>query len=203
MTNQKNSLTWQLYKLQQRINEWWELKTQQIGENMPDNELFSWLDSELFQLLFRCLFWIILTIILAWIALKIYHLLYQVSYRNKLKFTTQSLKKGNINQKSIHDWLKRSQFFAQQANYKEAIKCLYMAMLQRLNNSGIALHEPSRTDAEYLDMIKQLPNYSSYQILLINHQKLIFSNHKATLSMWKESQQAYQIIDNLLNKISS
>jgi hypothetical protein len=70
-----------------------------------------------------------------------------------------------------------------------------MAMLQKLNDRGIAPHQLSRTDGEYLQIIQTLPNFNAYQILLINHQKLLFANQKATLNMWKECQQALGDID--------
>jgi hypothetical protein len=76
-----------------------------------------------------------------------------------------------------------------------------MAMLQKLNDSDIAPHQLSRTDGEYLHIIQQLPNFNPYQILLINHQKLLFGNEEATSNMWQECQQAYRQIE--LTKINS
>jgi hypothetical protein len=202
--DKKTSIFWQLYQLTQRWNEWWEFKTQQWANNLPDNDLFSWLDSDLIQLFFRVLFWIVLAFILAWIGLKVYHWLQRFYYTNKDKLTlsSQSYTSEQIPRKSVNSWLKNAQYFQQKGNYREAIKCLYMAMLQKLNDTGIAPHQSSRTDGEYLDIIRQLPDFSCYQILLINHQKLLFSKQNATVSMWEECQQAFKIIDNSLEKIS-
>ncbi len=202
--NKKTSIPWQLYQLKQRFDEWWEFKTQKWAEKLADNDLFSWLDSDWIQLLFRGLFWIIVAFILAWFGLKLYHWLDKFYARNKdnFRFSSPSLIPQPISLKSVNSWLKNAQDFQQQGNYKAAIKCLYMAMLQKLHDTGIAPHQSSRTDGEYLEIIKQLPDFYSYQTLLINHQKLLFSKQNATLSMWEECQQAFQIIDNSLKNIS-
>lgn len=203
MTNEKTSLSWQLYQLQQRFDEWWELNTIKLGENIPNVDLFSWLNNDLLEIIARTLFWIILACLLSWIGLKFLHLFdkYIAFIKNKYNPEIIEKRKQEIIVLSINKWLKRADFFQQQGNYRDAIWCLYMAMLQKLNDSDIAPHQLSRTDGEYLHIIQQLPNFNPYQILLINHQKLLFGNEEATLNMWQECQQAYRQID--LTKINS
>jgi hypothetical protein len=71
-----------------------------------------------------------------------------------------------------------------------------MAMLQRLNDTGIVQHEPSRTDGEYLQLlIQQLPQPRPYQTLLMTHQQLCFSNVEASPSLFEQCQQAYREIE--------
>lgn len=203
MTNQKNSLSWQLYQLKQRFDEWQELQARKLDENIPDIDLFSWLNNDLVESIARFLFWIIITFIFVLFAFKVTNLL--IIYFNKYnnKYSQNKIQKKTKNQEilSVNNWLKKADYFQQKGNYRDAVWCLYMAMLQKLNDQGIASHQLSRTDGEYLQIIQTLPNFSPYQILLINHQKLLFANQEATLNMWEECQKAFQEINlNLSNK---
>lgn len=202
MTNEKNSLSWQLYQLNQRLKEWWELKTIELGNSLPDDDLFSWLDIDLLETIARFLFWLILFFIVIGFSLKIVDLLTRYFSKYKNQYKSNLIQKSSNNKLilPINKWLKRSHNFAQQGNYRDGIWCLYMAMLQRLNDQGIAPHQLSRTDGEYLKIIQSLPNFNYYQILLINHQKLLFANQEATVKMWEDCEQAFQKINITLNK---
>jgi hypothetical protein len=196
MTNEKTSLSWQLSQLKQRFDEWWELNTQKMGDNIPNVDLFSWLNNYLIESIIKTIFWLTLTGLLIWIALKITRLIesYITNLNNRNNPTIIQERKQETVILSVNKWLKRADYFQQQGNYRDAIWCLYMAMLQNLNDSNIAPHQESRTDGEYLKIIQQLPNYLDYQTLLINHQKILFGNKEATINMWEESLQAYRKI---------
>jgi len=66
--------------------------------------------------------------------------------------------------------------------------------LQRLNDVGTAIHQPSRTDGEYLQLIQQLPQPAPFDILIKIHQQLFFENREPSASTFEECQQAYQPI---------
>jgi hypothetical protein len=116
--------------------------------------------------------------------------------RNQLSESADKARTQN-SEVLIANWLQRSQKFQQQGNYREACLCLYKAMLQRLNDTGIVKDQPSRTDGEYLQLVQQLPQPQPYQTLLITHQKLCFSNAEASPSLFDECQQAYREIEGL------
>lgn len=196
MTNEKTSFSWQLSQLKQRFDEWWELNTQKMGENIPDVDLFSWLNNDVIESIAKSFFWLVLACLLAWIGIKITRLIdrYITNLNNKNNPTIIKERKQETIILSVNKWLKRADYFKQQGNYRDAIWCLYMAMLQKLNDNNIALHQESRTDGEYLKIIQQLPNFSAYQTLLINHQKLFFGKKEATINMWEESFEAYKTI---------
>jgi hypothetical protein len=197
MTNQKNSLPWQLDQLKQRFDEWIELQTIKLDNNLPEVDLFSWLNNYWVETIARFLFWIIIAFILGWLGFKTANFLekYFQSLENKYNPTNIQQQNQQKSILSVHKWLTRSYNFQQQGNYRQAIWCLYMAMLQKLNDQGIAPHQGSRTDGEYLKIMGTLPNFSAYQTLFINHQNLLFANQEATLNMWKECQQAWEQID--------
>ncbi|HEY9905306.1 MAG TPA: DUF4129 domain-containing protein [Candidatus Sericytochromatia bacterium] len=193
---EKNSLGWQLYQLQQRIGEWWELQTSRFVPNLPNTSSPSWLKSPLLWTIAKVAFWLVLAFLLSWAALQIMRRLspYFYGWRNQLHKSTDKARTPN-SEASVTSWLQRSQKFQQQGNYREACLCLYMAMLQRLNDTGIAKDQASRTDGEYLQLVQQLPQPQPYQTLLMTHQELCFSNTEASRSLFDECQQAYREIE--------
>ncbi len=194
---EKNNWGWQLSQLQQRIGEWWELQTSRFSPDIPNLSVPSWLKSPLLWLIAKAAFWVLLAFLLSWAALQIMRSLspYVYSLRNQLNQSIDKATKTSASESSVANWLQRSQKFQQQGNYREACLCLYMAMLQRLNDSGIAPHQPSRTDGEYLQLIQQLPQPQPYQTLLMTHQELCFSHTEASSSVFEQCQEAYREIE--------
>jgi hypothetical protein len=191
---EKNSLGWQVGQLRQRWEEWFELKTSQT---LPKISLPSWWDSPILQIIAKVAFWIIVGLLVIWAGWQIWRLLrpYIYSLNNSLNQPADKGTKTLANELSVTNWLQRSQKFQQQGNYREACRCLYMAMLQRLNDSGIAPHQTSRTDGQYLRLVQQLPQPQPYRTLLLIHQRLCFSNTEASSSMFEQCQQAYRDIE--------
>ncbi|CAA9242792.1 hypothetical protein AVDCRST_MAG92-1605 [uncultured Coleofasciculus sp.] len=137
-----------------------------------------------------------LALLLSWTALQIMRRLspYFYSLTNQIKQSADNTKLLDKDL-SIARWLQQAQKFQQQGNYRDACLCLYKAMLQRLNDSGVVLHQPSRTDGEYLQLVQQLPQSQPYQTLIMTHQELCFSNTEASLSLFEQCQQAYREIE--------
>ncbi len=194
---EKNNWGWQLSQLQQRFGEWWELQTTRFSPDIPNMSLPSWLKSPLLWLVVKAAFWVLLAFLLCWVAVQIMRSLspYFYSLRNQLNQSADKATKTSASESSVAGWLQRSQKFQQQGNYREACLCLYMAMLQRLNDTGVAPHQLSRTDGEYLQLIQVLPQPQPYQTLLMTHQKLCFSHTEASLSVFEQCQQAYREIE--------
>jgi hypothetical protein len=69
-----------------------------------------------------------------------------------------------------------------------------MALLQQLNDNGIALHQPSRTDGEYLRLTQDLPQEQAYELLLLVHEQLCFGDREISQPVFEECQQAYREI---------
>jgi len=190
---EKNSFGWQLGQLQQRVQEWWELKTSQASPNL---QLPSWFISPLFWNMVKAAFWLILVMLVIWAVLQLGQWLrpYIYTLMNANQLSEDNAKKTR-KEISAAGWLQRSQKFQKQGNYREACRCLYMAMLQRLNDAGIAPHQVSRTDGEYGQLIEHLPQSMPYQTLLNTHELLYFGNAEATPSVFEECEQAYQEIE--------
>jgi hypothetical protein len=83
-------------------------------------------------------------------------------------------------------------------NYRQAIFCLYQAMLKLLDERGIIPTQLSLslTDEEYRRSLLKIPvsPLTPYELLLSTHQRLCFSTAEADRALFEECQQAYQQI---------
>jgi Domain of unknown function (DUF4129) len=194
---QKDSWNWQLKQIQQQIGEWWELQIDKLADDLSEVSLPSWIDPPLLKAIAFGVAWVLLALLLSWAVFRTWRVLrpYIYGLKNQLSQQVDNGMKKSSEDLSLNRWLGRSQKFQEQGNYSEACRCLYMAMLQRLNDSGIALHLASRTDGEYLQLIQQLPQAQPYQILLNVHQQLCFSNAEASHSLFEECKQAYHQLE--------
>lgn len=189
---EKTNFGWQLAQSQQRFLEWWELKT---AQNMPNVELPSWFDSPILRAIAKAAFWVILALLAVWASWQIWQLLrFYVHNFKKRNQQTDISAKPTIEDSSVAEWFLRSQKLQQQGKYRQACRCLYMAALQRLNDAGTVVHQPSRTDGEYLQLIQQLPQPAPYETVIAIHQQLYFGNAEASQSTFEQCQQAYQQI---------
>ncbi|HBB33677.1 MAG TPA: hypothetical protein DDZ80_01075 [Cyanobacteria bacterium UBA8803] len=196
---ENNSLAWQLQQVQQRVGEWWELQVSRFLPSQPDEpdlSWLSWLNSPILAIIAKAVFWLLLAFLLSWTALQFLQRWqpYIKALRNPLSQLSDRETTTSVRELSVAGWLERSQKFQQQENYREACLCLYRAMLQRLHDRGVAPHQLSRTDGEYLELVQQLPQPRSYQVLLMTHQQLCFSNADASSSLLEQCQQAYREI---------
>jgi hypothetical protein len=185
---EKDNWLWKLDLIKQQILEWWELQLYNFKDLVPDSSLWNWLKS---------ISWLIVILLVIWLLWRLWLVLYPFIYNSIAPFR-QSIKQELERQnkpRSLTDWLTKSQQFQRQGNYRQACFCLYQAMLQKLNDSNIILHQSSRTDGEYLQLVRGLSKPRPYQILLMTHQRLCFSKTEASLSTFEECQQAYRDIE--------
>lgn len=192
---EKDSLGWQFQKLQQKFGEWWEVQTSQTTAKLPEVDLPSWFDNPMILMIAKGMAWLLFAFLLSWAVIQIIRLLnpYIYSLRNQINLTTENREKSKL-ELSVTAWLNKSQKFQKIGDYREACRCLYMAMLQGLNDRGIIPDRPSRTDGEYLELIQQLSRPLPYQKLFITHQQLLFSNLEVSAALFAECEEAYQQI---------
>lgn len=191
---EKTNLGWQLQQLQQRIGEWIELQLSRVRPSVPDIPNVSipeWLN-QLTWLLVRVAFWGIL----GWVLIRlVLWLMPKVQpYWNSLNLKPARQTTVPIGELTAEGWLMRSRQLYRQSDYREAARALYMAMLQQLNDTGIAPHQPSRTDGEYSQITQYLTQHQAYQKLLQIHEKICFGNGEITPEAFEQCQQAYQDI---------
>jgi hypothetical protein len=195
-TFKNNSVGWQLRLVTQRVGEWWELKTSELAKRIPDVPA---IESEWVRQIIKVILWSIIAMLLVWIIWQTWLILkfYLRRWRRERNNSLQVKPPETIKTLSSLEWVMRSQQMGQEGNYQEAILCLYRAMLQKLDERGIIPDLASRTDGEYLYLIKQLQlsQIESYQSLLLIHQRLCFSETEVSLSLFEQCQQAYQKIE--------
>lgn len=192
---QQDSWGWQLRQLQQRLGEWWEKLTTRTAENL-DIPAPTWLDHPLWAAIAKAIFWIVTIGLVVWLGWVLWKLCNPYIYRwrqgrDRFSHPPQQSSPAEM---AAAQWLAKSRQFQRQGDYRQACLCLYRAMLQQLHDRGIAPHNPSRTDGEYLQIIQQLPQPQPYQALLVAHQQLCFSDRPASESLWKNCQQAYRAL---------
>ncbi|MGC8711371.1 MAG: DUF4129 domain-containing protein [Leptodesmis sp.] len=190
-TFQTNSIDWQIHLLQMRIAEWLDrlLPTSNRGPS-PGWSLPEWF--------FRSAFWIMAALLTVWIGWQLYILLrpylapYWFSRSSPLNPSESSI---TVESLSVSQWLGRSRTFAQQGNYREACKALYLATLQKLDDQGLIPAQFSRTDGEYWQLLQTLPNSRPYRILFQTHERLCFGDREISQQIFQECEQAYREID--------
>ncbi len=194
---ENNSLSWQLRQLQQQVGEWWEFQTDKLNISPPDDSFFSGLNIELILTILKILGWLLLVIIFCLLALQLVRLLSPYFYylNNLSESTANTLTNKPIKNLSLSQWLEKAKKSQKQGNYREACRCLYMAALQRLNDNGTIPHQQSRTDGEYLQLIRDLSQPQPYQNIFQTHEQLLFAPLMLLSLFLKSVSKAYQQID--------
>ncbi|MBD1842913.1 DUF4129 domain-containing protein [Cyanobacteria bacterium FACHB-63] len=190
---QRSDFNWQIQQFFRRVGEWIELRFPRVqAPNLPDapNWWFPswWLEAG---------FWVLVSLAVAWLGFQIYLWIRAYLNRNQAEIakffdrTTSHPEK----ERTIAGWVKSAQEFQQQGNYREASRALYMAMLQRLNETKLIVIDKSRTDQEYSRLVQLLPQAESYQMLLETHELLCFSDTPISAEMFDRVQYAYGNIE--------
>ncbi|MBD2390663.1 DUF4129 domain-containing protein [Aphanizomenon flos-aquae NRERC-008] len=196
---EKTNWVWEFSLFQQKVGEWVEYQFSQFQTILP--ELPSeWSISPWVGKLLEILFWSGLGSFLLWIGWRLWQEFnpYIYAWLNTISNYSSSRKNVDSREISIALLLKQSQEFNRQDNYTEACRCIYLAMLQQLHEQAIALEKPSRTNGEYLHLLKSsVTLIQPYQILITTHEKLCFSNYKILAENYQQCWQAYQQIQRI------
>lgn len=193
---QQDSLGWRINLITRRIGEWVEYRISQLG---TDWELDLARSKLLWQIIKFCL-WSIIAILVVWLLWQGYLLLrtygkrWQRAQKRQISLDTSD----RTPQLTTVDWVERSQTARIEGNYREAIFCLYRAMLSLLDERGLIPTQSNLTDEEYRRSLlqMQITSLQPYELLLSIHQRLCFSKAEADRSLFEQCQQAYQQIAN-------
>ena len=189
------SLSWQIRQTLRRFSEWAEYQANQINLDPPDWSLPDWP----WSVMGETLFWILVALLTLWLCWLMYRAL-EPSIRRWLEQDRDWASVGGSvaaveETHSARYWWQQAQEQAQQGNYGAACKSLYQATLQQLNDSQTLLHDPSRTDGEYLTRLGQdRPLPRPYRLLIGTHERLVFGSAIASAEMFKRCRQAYEEI---------
>jgi hypothetical protein len=202
---EKTNWNWQISQFQQQVGEWWEYQFYRLGQAIPELP-GGWSISPWVGELLKYLFWLILGLFVAWVIWRLWREFspYLYSWLSRGGSFRDFGVKSPSNELSIAVLLERSQQFYRQGNYREACRYIYLAMLQQLHQQAIsndkpqgvyAPHKPSRTDGEYLQLLRSaVTPIQPYETLITTHEQLCFSNTEILPDNYKQCQQAYQEI---------
>jgi hypothetical protein len=188
-TFSKTNPGWQFELLQRQFGEWIELKLRGVRTPLlPEGRIPP-------QLL-EILFWVLVVTLSAWLCWKLLPRLEAFWLSIQRSSDPQNTRSTSGQQDySVAQWLQQARDLQQQGNYGAASRALYMAMLQRLHDVKLVLHNPSRSDGEYLGLTQHLSQPGSYQTLIQTHEQTCFGNTEITEDAYLQCQQAYQEIE--------
>ncbi len=192
----QDGLGWRIYLIKRRIGEWIEYKTSQLN---TDSWELGWLKSKLLWQIIKFCIWLLLAILLVWLTWQLWLGLrpYWKGWQRKNNHYSIIDKPTSTLKLSRADWLERSQAARIEGNYRQAIFCLYQAMLQLLDEREIIAARSSLTDEEYRRSLSKqdLSSLQAYELLLSSHQRLCFGRAQADRSLFEQCQQAYKQIE--------
>ncbi len=184
---QKTSLSWQMRHYWRQVSEWLEALLASSDTPTVDwqpNLSPTWLQILLLTLLGLCL-WLGLRTLLPRVVRMVQY------YRSRLQ-SSQTLPSPSV---TAATWLKQAQAYQQRGNYREACRSVYLAMLQRLDETQRVPQSPSRTDGEYRTIVTRFQQPTPYITLLTIHERLCFSNATISNEEFQTCRQAYRELD--------
>jgi len=185
---------WQLRLLQARLGEWWERQLSALSDRFPEAGDWSWLNSPWLAIAIKVAFGLLLLLLGGWMVWQVRRALqpylFKLTARDRTGFSSKAT--AAI---TIEDWLKRSQQAQSSGDYHLACYCLYQAMLQRLDRQDLIKSDPARTDGEYRQLVRDLPQGQYYQTLIATHERLAFSQSEITDEIFARCQHAYRQLE--------
>ncbi|BAZ17771.1 hypothetical protein NIES4071_96510 [Calothrix sp. NIES-4071] len=190
-----SSLGWQFYLLQKRVGESIEYFLSRFDvptSNRSQNLRFS----QWFLNLVSFLFWVAVSFFVLWLMWRLWkkfnpHLYAWLNEAQSNEVRSQK-NEQEINSTAL---LSQSQEFYRQNRYRDACKCLYLALLQFLHEKDTLRHKKSRTDREYLQILR-LSNSSMqpYETLITTHEQICFDEMEVEPTNYEQCRQAYKEI---------
>ena len=197
---EQTNWVWQFSLFQQQVGEWVEYQFSRFETTLPELPP-GWSISPWLNELLTILFWSGLGLFLVWVGWRLWQEFnpYLYTWLNAVSNARGSRTKANSRETSITLLLSQAQEFQRQYNYSEACRCVYLAMLQQLHEQAIARQQLSRTDGEYLQLLKSsVTLLQPYQTLITTHEQLCFSEHEILAENYQQCWQAYKKIQESL-----
>ncbi|HEY9810245.1 MAG TPA: DUF4129 domain-containing protein [Halomicronema sp.] len=197
---ENTNLGWQLGQTQQKVAEWVELQFSKLNFNGPKappsfGEInFGWV-----EVLLQGMFWLILALLIVWFGWLIWRLWpgFFARLRGLGSSSTTPAQQAAKPMPTAAEWLVQAAKLSREGDFGLASRCLYMAMLERLNDSSTVDNQPSRTDGEYRELLKRFSGRKSCEVLLSTHERLCFGEMPVTGEEFERCQEAFRKIEKL------
>ncbi len=176
------------------VVEWLEAQWRGVDPPPPSTEppSLDWLER-----LVDTLFWIIVISFSAWILWRFlgwFIPFYQARQRD-LGEQVSLEAPTKMRSLSAAQYLRHAQNRANQGDYREACRLIYLALLQKLDQRDRIPQDESRTDGEYLIILRQFSRFQPYQTVVQIHERLCFSDATISEQEFQACQRAYQEIE--------
>ena len=193
-TFEKTNWGWEFSLFQQQTGEWLEYQFSRLQNTLPELPGGWSINPGVVEFL-KILFWVILGLFVSWVGWRLWREFspYIYSWLSGVGNFSVTGEKNRSRESSIAFLLNQGQEFSRQGNYHQACRCLYLAMLQHLDEKAIALQQASRTDGEYLQLLKSAVRFiQPYETLITTHEQLCFRNAEMSAENYQQCWQAYQ-----------
>jgi hypothetical protein len=198
-TFEKSSWNWQIYRFQQQVEEWLEYKWYSLFSTPKKSPSYEWTIAPWLTFLLKLVFWLLVGLFLGWVIWQLWRELSPYFYSwlaGGSNYIDPSTKVPEKQISAVQLW-KRSQQLYLQGNYQQACRHLYLAMLQHLHEQGILPQNASRTDGEYLQLLRASAiQIQPYETLILTHEQLCFGNADIDRENYEQCSQAYKEIAN-------
>jgi Domain of unknown function (DUF4129) len=192
MSAEKTSWRWQLEQLQQQLGEWIEVKLRSDDRDLQLDIFPPWLGDLLVRLT-----WLLLVGLVIWFGYQVIYP-YLQQWIDRYNRSKSLLDSEPIQVFTVGELLAKSQQFQRDGDYTQASRWLYLAMLQRLNDADLIPHQLSRTDRQYMQLLRTIPIIDVGEILVSIHEQLHFGNRQIEIADFDRCQQAYRQIEEQL-----
>ncbi|BAY39300.1 hypothetical protein NIES2111_36740 [Nostoc sp. NIES-2111] len=192
---EKGGWDWQFSQFQQQVGEWLEYQSYRFERVLP-NWSPAWKFAPWLGGVLNFLSWLLLGLFVTVILWRLWGALNPYLYA-WFNIDSSGGKRARIStlDVSVANLLERSQSLYRQGNYREACRCLYLAILQHLHDTKIITHKPSRTDNEYLQLLRSaVTPIQPYETVITTHEQLCFGNAEILPENYEQCRQAYQEI---------
>jgi Domain of unknown function (DUF4129) len=189
---EKTSWRWQWEQLQQQVGEWIEVKLRSDDRDLQLDIFPPWLGTFLIRLT-----WLLLAGLIVWFGYKVVYPFWQ-QWLQAQRRSQSALDTVPVRVYTVSELLAESQQCQRNGDYTGACRYLYLAMLQRLNDTNSIPHQFSRTDREYIQLLRTVPRVNVGEILVSIHEQLHFGNRQISSEDFDRCQQAYQQIEEEL-----
>lgn len=192
VTYQESNAAWQLQQLSQNGREWLGWQASRFFSRVPTLErpaIENWSSWE--RLIFHGLLWLGIALAIAFLWSQ------KGTWRRYWAHLTDLDLRPNFTQGApgVNHWQNLAKEKAQQGDYYQACRYLYLAFLVKLQEKQWATPDPARTDQEYQQLIASLPQAALYQEILTIHQQLCFGQQPASQELFHHCQTAIAALE--------
>jgi hypothetical protein len=140
-------------------------------------------------------------VITALVIFIIYYIVKNISVSSKLKKTSLSGENGesaieNIEELDINTLLQKA---LKEGNLRLAVRLYYLALLKKLNASGLIVWQREKTNRDYLSELFSGEHFQDVKLLTLAYEKIWYGEHSLTKEMFDRLSTDFESLNQKLN----